>query len=142
MNRLSPPRVLAVAGLCGALASGCAAATSTSCRPGDPTVTCCIKKYPLSPAESCAASSAEILETLMAMEAAFQATRHTEGDDEEADDFANNADLPAWKQRCIKYFVDCRNQRWSGNCYDCIRRCEGQQDWPFGMCAPVKGKQR
>lgn len=131
--------MLAVAALCGALASGCAAASAASCRPGDPTVACCIKKYPLSPAESCAASPAEILENLMAMEAAFQATRHPGDEDEDEDDaaeFANNSHLPPWKQECIKGYVRCRRQKWTGNCYECIRLCEGQQQWPTDKCHP------
>ncbi|HZI09443.1 MAG TPA: hypothetical protein VE153_03570 [Myxococcus sp.] len=67
MNRTP---ILALALLCGALASGCATAAAASCRPGDSTMTCCIKKHPLSPAESCAASQKEILAALMVLEAA------------------------------------------------------------------------
>jgi len=104
-------------------------------------VACCIKNYPLSPAESCAASPEEILKTLAFMEAAFQSEQYTEDADEDADDFANNAHLPEWKQRCIKGFVDCENKRWLGNCYDCLRYCEGQREWPGQACRP-RGKQR
>jgi hypothetical protein len=127
---------LLVAVLWGLLASGCA--TTASCRPGDTTTACCIKKFPLSPQESCAATRAEILETLMALEAAYQATQSTEGEVEDTaeDDFANNAHLPEWKQRCIKGFVDCENKRWTGNCYDCLRYCEGQREWPGRACRP------
>jgi hypothetical protein len=128
---------LSMAVLWGALASGCATMASASCRPGDSTVACCIKKYPLSPVESCAASPEEVLKTLAAMDAAFQSTRHTEDEDEEddADDFANNAPLPPWKQECIRNFVYCQTKRgWVGPCYDCLRRCEGQHQWPFSMC--------
>ncbi len=142
------PLTLAVAMLWGVLLSGCATTGATSCRPGDATVACCIKKYPLSPAESCAASRAEILETLMMVEAAleaetaYEATRQPEDADadEGADDFANNAHLPEWKQRCIKGFVRCENQRWTGDCYACLRRCEGQHEWPTHMCRPSKTK--
>lgn len=100
-------------------------------------MSCCIKKYPLSPAESCAASREDILATLMGMSAAHEATRDTE--DEGVDDFANNSQLPEWKQRCIRGFVDCETKRWTGNCYNCLRRCEGQHDWPIGMCFPPRG---
>lgn len=60
--------------------------------------------------------------------------------EEETDDFANNADLPEWKQRCIKNHVECQDEGWTGNCYDCIRYCEGQRDWPFRSCRPKKKK--
>lgn len=86
-------------------------------------MTCCIKKHPLSPAESCAASQKEILAALMALEAAA----HIEADD--ADDFANNAGLPEWKQRCIKGYVDCENKGWTGRC---------QHDWPTSLCGPQR----
>lgn len=82
------------------------------------------------------------LNTLAAMDAAFQATRYTEDEGVDTDDFANNAQLPEWKQRCIKGFVECQNKGWTGNCYECLRRCEGQRDWPIGMCSPSKGRRR
>lgn len=101
---------------------------------------CCIKNYPLSPAESCAATPEEILKTLAALEAAHQATRHDVDADDEADDFANNALLPEWKQECIRNFVYCQTKPgWVGPCYECLRRCEGQHQWPFSMCEP-RGK--
>jgi hypothetical protein len=28
----------------------------------------------------------------------------------------------------------CKQEKWVGNCYDCIRRCEGQHEWPQDMC--------
>ena len=102
-------------------------------------MTCCIKNHPLSPAESCAASPQEILKTLTFMEAALQAEKYTEDADEDADDFGNNAHLPEWKQRCIKGFVDCQNKGWMGNCYQCLRFCEGQRAWPSQSCRP-RGK--
>jgi hypothetical protein len=139
MKSANQTRCLAVALLCGALESGCATATSASCRPGDSTMTCCIKKYPLSPAESCAASPEEIFRTLAAMDAAFQAEGYIA--EEDTDDFANNAHLPEWKQRCIKSFVDCQDKNWMGSCYDCLRYCEGQQEWPVRVCRP-RGKKR
>lgn len=136
MKSTSRALSLMLAVLWGLLSSGCA--TTASCRPGDTTTACCIKKFPLSPRESCAASRTEILETLMAVDAAYQATRSTEGEDEDEaeDDFANNAHLPEWKQRCIKGFVDCENRRWTGNCYNCLRYCEGQREWPSQACRP------
>jgi hypothetical protein len=121
------------------LAVGCAtAASASSCRPGEATVSCCIKKFPLSPVESCGITEAEAMRTLVVLAAAYEATEFTEDEDE----FANNAGLPEWKQKCIKLYVDCKNQHWTGNCYDCIRRCEGQHDWPFAICEPRKRRRR
>ncbi|WP_395831340.1 hypothetical protein [Archangium violaceum] len=58
--------------------------------------------------------------------------------DEDADDFANNASLPEWKQWCIKFYVRCVNYGWNGKCDDCLRSCEGQLDWPTDQCFPRK----
>lgn len=99
----------------------------TDCRPWDSSMVCCIKKFPLSPVESCAAASQEVLETLNGLKMAM-----------DAGDFANNAALPEWKQRCIRLFVDCQNEKWTGSCYDCLRYCEGQRDWPQDKCRPRK----
>jgi hypothetical protein len=78
------------------------------------------------------------LEAAYEAEAAHAATSHIESEDADADtdDFANNAHLPEWKQRCIKGFVRCENLRWTGDCYACLRRCEGQHEWPTRMCRP------
>jgi hypothetical protein len=59
-----------------------------------------------------------------------------EGEDE--DDFANNADLPEWKQKCIQIYVKCQNDGWTGNCHDCFRSCEGQHKWPEDWCRSRK----
>jgi hypothetical protein len=119
---------LCLAGLMGAVAGGCAAAL---CQPGEPSVNCCIKKFPLSPVESCAATEAEALEVLNGLRMAFEVVQN-DGDTE--DDFANNLHLPEWKQRCIRNYVDCKNEGWTGSCYACLRYCEGQRDWPFNKC--------
>lgn len=36
--------------------------------------------------------------------------------------------------------VNCciKNEGWMGSCYDCLRYCEGQQDWPFNKCRKRK----
>ena len=86
---------------------------------------CCIKKHPYDPVGACGASPSEI-------EQALRAVRSDEDEDE--DDFANNASLPRWKQKCIRYYNACVNDRWTGKCDDCLRRCEGQHEWPFEMC--------
>jgi hypothetical protein len=120
---------LGMAALWGVLVSGCSAGTAVlgpaDCRPGDSTMACCIKKHPYDPVGACGASPSEI-------EQALRAVRSDEDEDE--DDFANNASLPRWKQKCIRYYNACVNDRWTGKCDDCLRRCEGQHEWPFEMC--------
>lgn len=123
--------------LLGGVAAGCAAAL---CQPSEPSVNCCIKKFPLSPVESCGVTEAEALEVLNGLRMAYEAAKNA-GDD--ADDFANNAHLPEWKQECISNYVACKTQPdWTGPCYDCLQRCEGQQRWPFAMCSPRPSKKR
>jgi hypothetical protein len=130
----------------GALSAGCSAGahavsgplapSALDCRPGESSTVCCIKKFPLTPVESCGASLAEVDRVLSDMSAALHAAQALE------DDFAHNAHLPEWKQLCIKGFVTCKNEGWTGSCYDCLRRCEGQQEWPAEMCGPRKKKKR
>ena len=86
-------------------------------------MTCCIKKHPYDPVGACGASPSEVEQVRMVAVV-----------DEGEDDFANNASLPAWKQKCIRYYNDCINDGWTGKCEDCLRRCEGQHEWPFQMC--------
>jgi len=89
-------------------------------------MTCCIKKHPYDPVGACGASPSEVEQVL-------RAVRSDVGEDE--DDFANDASLPEWKQRCMRYYYDCQQEGWTGKCDDCLRYCEGQQgDWPFNKC--------
>jgi len=106
-----------------AQAAPVAQATPSVCKPYDPSLICCIKKFPFTPVESCAAAPEDIFEALNGLKMAID-----EGE------FANNADLPPWKQACIKGFVLCQNEKWTGNCYDCLRYCEGQREWPANKC--------
>jgi len=108
-----------------------AQAATMDCRPGDSTMTCCIKKHPQDPIGSCGATQSEVDQVLRAVRT---------GSD--ANDFANNESLPEWKQECIRYYNDCQNKGWTGNCHDCLRRCEGQHEWPFSMCDERKSKRR
>lgn len=124
----NPVLVVSLAALLGGVAAGCAAAL---CQPSEPSVNCCIKKFPLSPVESCAATEAEAFEVLNGLKMAYEAAQAAE---DAEDDFANNEHLPEWKQRCIRNYVDCKNEGWMGSCYQCLRSCEGQQDWPFNQC--------
>lgn len=87
-------------------------------------VSCCVRNHPLTPVQSCGVDpmkAAEILEALGQLEAAAQVLEAA-------------GRLPKWKKECIGKYVKCQNQGWAGNCYDCLRRCEGQHKWPEDMC--------
>lgn len=109
-----------------------AQAATLDCRPGEPSAVCCIKKHPHDPVGACGATSSEVEQVLGVVRPEVSA-----GENE--DDFANNASLPEWKQRCIRNYNNCRNEAWTGPCDDCLRYCEGQQgDWPFNKCVRRK----
>ncbi len=94
---------------------------------------CCIKKFPTTAAASCGASAGEVAGVLNGLRVLNEAATAAD-EEEDTDDFANNADLPEWKQRCIRNYVSCQDEGWTGNCYDCLRSCEGQKEWPRGKC--------
>jgi len=94
-------------------------------------MTCCIKKHPLDPVGACGASPSEVEQVLRAVRADVEL-------DVDGDDFANNKDLPEWKQRCIKAYYSCQQDGWTGKCDDCLRYCEGQHEWPIRQCRPRK----
>lgn len=104
-----------------------AQAATMDCRPGDSTMTCCIKKHPQDPAGACGATPSEVDQVLRAVRADSDV-------DEGEDDFSNNASLPKWKQKCIEAYNDCQNDGWTGDCHDCLRSCEGQHKWPTKKC--------
>jgi hypothetical protein len=66
---------------------------------------------------------------------------HT-GSDAEVNDYVEDPRLPEWKNRCIRNWNACADGLFSGPCTDCLRRCEGQHDWPLDMCRPAKPKKR
>jgi hypothetical protein len=135
--------------LCGLLGSGCSSGAysagrgaslgqsiAVDCKPGDSSVVCCIKKFPTTAAASCGASAGEVAGVLNGLRVLNEAA--TAADEEDADDFANNADLPEWKQRCIRNYVNCQDEGWTGICIYCLPYCEGQQEWPLRKCRPRK----
>lgn len=70
----------------GAVTPGCAASLATmTCMPGEPSVNCCLKKFPLSPLESCGVPAVDARNLLRVMEMAGQIaeadlpTEETEG---------------------------------------------------------------
>jgi hypothetical protein len=45
-------------------------------------------------------------------------------------------ETPDWNQKCIDRYVDCKEQKWAGDCYACFRFCQGQHAWPTEDCYP------
>ncbi|RKG98178.1 hypothetical protein [Corallococcus carmarthensis] len=95
--------------------------------------TCCIQRNPGNPS-ACGLTAAEAA----AIMAAGVGAAGTHG--AEMEDHKDDARLPEWKQRCIRNWNACADGRFTGPCTDCLRRCEGQQDWPLDMCRPAKPK--
>ncbi|RKH14065.1 hypothetical protein D7V97_04155 [Corallococcus sp. CA053C] len=85
--------------------------------------------------EACGLTAAEA----GALMAAGVGATGTHGSSAEWDD-SHNANLPEWKRLCIRSYGDCKDRGWTGSCHDCLRRCEGQHDWPINICGPRKGK--
>jgi hypothetical protein len=105
------------------LSMNCATAAATCMD----SLTCCIEAH-LGAPEACGLATAEAA-TLMA---AGVAATGTHSSTEEWDD-SHNAHLPEWKRRCIRNHGNCQEGLFVGPCYDCLRRCEGQQDWPLNI---------
>ncbi len=58
-------------------------------------------------------------------------------------DDAHNEALPEWKRECIRFYGDCETEPgWTGACYDCLRYCEGQHEWPTNRCFPPKKRRK
>ncbi|WP_226993912.1 hypothetical protein [Myxococcus hansupus] len=101
------------------------------------TVTCCIQRNPGMP-EACGLSASEAASHMAGVKMAVEAV----GDVPVVWDDTHNAELPEWKRRCIRNYGDCKEGLFAGPCYDCLRMCEGQQDWPLDMCGPKRKKGR
>lgn len=108
------------------------------------TVSCCVQRNPFTAPQSCGADPAKVESILKTFEMLY-ATAHPEAKEaaeadvasvEQSEDWTSIANLPEWKQRCIKSYYACKDKGWSGKCYDCLRRCEGQREWPTSLCRP------
>lgn len=108
---------------------------------------CCIKKHPLTAAESCGATSAEIAEALNGAKVLHEATETAtlkgvdvpEGEGEDDD----GEERPDWNDWCIEQYSRCVDLHWTGNCSDCLQRCQGQRGkWPTNMCDKPKARRR
>jgi hypothetical protein len=86
-------------------------------------VSCCVQRNPGAP-EACGLSAAEAASLMAGAKAAGSAAAATDSAAQEWDD-SHNAALPDWKRECIRFYGDCWEARFSGPCYDCLRRCEG-----------------
>ncbi|HEX8703704.1 MAG TPA: hypothetical protein VF815_33010 [Myxococcaceae bacterium] len=115
-----------------------------NCLPRDPSIVCCIKKFPLTPMESCGATAVEVAEVLNGAKVLNEAAQTDDDSAEkpEEDDEAHNAHLPEWKRECIRGYKNCQEFGWTGNCHDCLRYCEGQHAWPTATCGPPKRRSR
>ncbi|WP_244224348.1 DUSAM domain-containing protein [Corallococcus sicarius] len=79
-----------------------------------------MKTHPRAP-ERCGATKQEAEEILFAVTVAMELAK---------------PDLPEWKRACINNYVRCKEEAWSGSCYDCFRHCEGQQGEVGGQQVP------
>jgi len=119
------------------LVGGCASTSSThhqvlylaqnvvECGPTDSTVSCCIKQHPGDP-ERCgiaAPPKPDVEDTVRAAQAASESPKDKEADPDEG-----------YRDHCIGMYVLCQQRKWSGNCHDCLRYCQGQKQWPFNVC--------
>ena len=95
-------------------------------------VTCCVQRHPGNP-EACGLSASEAASLMAGAKAAGSAATDEGGASAEWDD-SHNANLPEWKRRCIRAYGDCQDFGWTGSCYDCLRYCEGQREWPSDKC--------
>jgi hypothetical protein len=46
----------------------------------------------------------------------------------------------AARDQCTFLYVQCKQRGWRStqgwNCYECLRNCQGQKEWPFHLCGP------
>lgn len=138
MKRSNHVLTLGLAVLSGVLAAGCAASL---CQPGEPSVNCCVKKFPLTPEQSCGVPAAEAAMLLQAMEMASEEAAQEPVVEKDDTTDGTEVDDPdeGWREHCRETYVQCRGQkkpRWVGDCYACFRYCEGQRQWPFDLCHP------
>jgi hypothetical protein len=108
------------------------------------TESCCIERNPLTAVERCGADPERITRILKRLTELYAAAHPGEkeaadadaAEVEQAEDWSSLADLPEWKQRCIKLWNTCKTKDWTGSCTGCLRYCEGQREWPRHMCGP------
>ncbi|CAM3107009.1 Lipoprotein [Corallococcus soli] len=98
------------------------------------TETDCIQRHPGLP-EACGLTASE---AAIIMTAGIGATGGHAGSD--VGDYVDDLRLPAWKNRCLRTWHECADGRFTGPCTDCLRRCEGQHEWPLDMCGPKTRK--
>jgi hypothetical protein len=113
------------------------------------TISCCVQNHPLTSVQSCGAAPLEAAAVLKTLESLYAAANPGEEEAAAADvaevgqaeDWTSIAELPEWKQLCIKSYYACKDRGWTGKCDDCLRYCEGQQEWPTSRCGPRRKKQ-
>jgi hypothetical protein len=84
---------------------------------------------------SCGATAAEVTEVLNGVRVLGEATEAvTEQASEKPDEVAEEEPDEGYREHCINMYVMCVNRKWTGNCHDCMRYCQGQKQWPFNIC--------
>ena len=102
------------------------------------TVTCCLHRNPGMP-ETCGLTASEAASHMAGVKMAVEAAEEAPA---KWDDAHNDA-LPEWKRECIRFYGDCQTEPgWTGTCYDCLRYCEGQHEWPTNQCFPSKKRRK
>nr|WP_225888382.1 hypothetical protein [Myxococcus xanthus] len=105
------------------------------------TVSCCIQRNPGVP-EACGLTASEAAMYMAGAKTAMDEAAKEEDIPIIWDD-AHNAGLPEWKRECIRFYGDCQTEPgWTGPCYDCLRYCEGQHEWPANRCFPPKTRRK
>lgn len=96
---------------------------------------CCIKNFPATPVQSCGATVVEVAEVLNGAQVLGEAAGAAdEGAQGKADEDAAEDPDEGYRQHCIDMYVLCVHRKWTGNCHDCLRYCQGQRQWPFNIC--------
>ncbi|QAT83815.1 hypothetical protein EJ065_2233 [Corallococcus coralloides] len=98
------------------------------------TETDCIQRHPGIP-EACGLTAAE---AAAIMAAAVGATGMHNSVQADTNDYVDDPRLPDWKNRCMRNWNACADGKLFGPCTDCLRRCEGQHEWPADMCGPKR----
>lgn len=115
------------------------------------TESCCIQRAPLTAVERCGADPARVASILKTLEAFNESTETREAEalpvaegaeipqgEDDAEAAAKKKRLPKWKRKCMDAYYECMQEKWTGSCYDCFRRCEGQHQWPEDWCYEPK----
>jgi len=143
---------ITVTGLMGGCSSGAHSIASRPPETNPPTYlapltcwdseSCCVERNPFTAVESCGADPTRVVSILKRLAEAYATLESTSGAEtpptaegtETTQAEAAAQRVPPWKKKCIEKYVRCVNENWAGRCDGCLRRCEGQREWPQHMC--------